>query len=300
MDNYQAVSNVVYDPGAFSVLPGSDFSNLDELVAFATENPNVVTYATTGIGGDDHLAALNFSRLAGIEMVHIPFSGSADVRAAVLGGHVKMAVLNISESGKLANEGQVVVLGQMGNERWANAPDVPTFKEQGYDVIMGSDRGIGAPAGFPDDALVALQDAIAKAVPGQCRRCGYPKRIAGAWSPPWARTVSGKRGHHIWLHADNAGHFWDDVCYRETWCAGLCQRAAHTADHPWPDDPRANRCRDICYPQQRLRSGHDVVFWCGRICDGTFVDPDSASSACGHLRADRRRKPASVVADLGR
>lgn len=163
-DNYQAVSNVVYDPGAFSVLPGSDFSNLDELVAFAKENPNVVTYATTGIGGDDHLAALNFSRLAGIEMVHIPFSGSADVRAAVLGGHVKMAVLNISESGKLANEGQVVVLGQMGNERWANAPDVPTFKEQGYDVIMGSDRGIGAPAGFPQDALIALQDAIAKAV----------------------------------------------------------------------------------------------------------------------------------------
>jgi tripartite-type tricarboxylate transporter receptor subunit TctC len=164
MDEIQAVANVVYDPGAFNVLPTSPFKNLDELVAYAKENPRAVTYGTTGIGGDDHLAALDFSRQAGIEMTHVPFSGSADVRAAVLGGHISMASTNISEVVTLVEEGQLITFGQMGNERWSGAPDVPTFKEQGYDVVMGSDRGIGVPAGIPEEALNALQEAIAKAV----------------------------------------------------------------------------------------------------------------------------------------
>ncbi|MBU2890827.1 tripartite tricarboxylate transporter substrate binding protein [Celeribacter halophilus] len=164
MDEIQAVANVVYDPGAFNVLPTSPFKNLDELVAYAKEHPRAVTYGTTGIGGDDHLAALEFSRQAGIEMTHVPFSGSGDVRAAVLGGHISMASTNISEVIALVDEGQLITFGQMSNERWPGAPDVPTFKEQGYDVIMGSDRGIGAPAGIPEEALNALQEAISKAV----------------------------------------------------------------------------------------------------------------------------------------
>ena len=164
MENIQAVANVVYDPGAFNVRPGSEFASLDELVAYAKENPRAVTYGTSGIGGDDHLAALQFSRIAGIEMTHVPFSGAADVRAAVLGGHITMAVMNISEAIDLVNQGQLVSLGQMGDERWNGAPEVPTFAEQGYEVIMGSDRGIGAPAGIPEEALNALQEAIAKTV----------------------------------------------------------------------------------------------------------------------------------------
>lgn len=164
MDDIKAVSNVVYDPGAFNTLPNSGFKTLKDLVVFAKENPGVITYGTSGIGGDDHLAALQFSRAAGVEMRHIPYSGSADVRAAVLGGHVKLAVLNISESIELANNGKLVALGQMGEERWQGAPNVPTFGEQGYDVIMGSNRGIGAPANFPKDALNKLEVAIGKAV----------------------------------------------------------------------------------------------------------------------------------------
>ncbi|MGR3272686.1 tripartite tricarboxylate transporter substrate binding protein [Thalassococcus profundi] len=164
MEDIQAVSNVVYDPGAFNVRPGSEFTSLDELVAYAKENPGAVTYGTSGTGGDDHLAALQFSRIAGIEMTHVPFPGAADVRAAVLGGHITMAAMNISEAIDLVNQGELVSLGQMDEERWDGAPDVPTFAEQGYEVVMGSDRGIGAPAGIPEEALNALQDAIAKTI----------------------------------------------------------------------------------------------------------------------------------------
>ncbi len=164
MEDIQAVANVVYDPGAFNVLPDSEFTSLDELVSYAKENPGEVTYGTSGVGGDDHLAALQFSRAAGIEMRHVPFSGAADVRAAALGGHIDMAVLNISEAIELVEQGELVSLGQMGEERWEGAPEVPTFKEQGFDVVMGSDRGVGAPAGIPQEALDALQNAIAQTV----------------------------------------------------------------------------------------------------------------------------------------
>ena len=164
LDSFAPIADIVYDPGAFSVRPDEGITNLEELVAFAKENPGEVTYGTTGIGSDDHLAALRFERLTGVKLEHIPFSGNVDVRAAVLGGHIMMASMNISETVADAKEGTLVILGQMAEERWEGAPDVPTFKEQGFDVIMGSDRGIAAPAGVSDEVQKTLSDAIGRAV----------------------------------------------------------------------------------------------------------------------------------------
>lgn len=164
LEDLQPVANVVYDPGAFSVLPSADFNDLRGLIEYAKANPGKVTYGTTGLGSDDHLAALEFERLAGVELKHVPFPGNADVRAAVLGGIVMMASMNISETVADAAQGNLVILGQMAEDRWEGAPDVPTFEEQGYKVIMGSDRGIGAPAGIPDDIRAKLEDAIKKTI----------------------------------------------------------------------------------------------------------------------------------------
>lgn len=164
LDDIQPVANIVYDPGAFSVLPDAGIESLDALVEYAKENPGKVTYGTTGIGSDDHLAALAFERQAGVEFQHVPFDGNADVRAAVLGGHIMMASMNVSETIPDANEGTLVLLGQMAEERWDGAPEVPTFQEQGYDIVMGSNRSLGAPAGIPDEALQKLSDAAKAAM----------------------------------------------------------------------------------------------------------------------------------------
>lgn len=164
LQSLQPIANIVYDPGAFSVLPSAKMKNLADLVAYAKAHPGAVTYGTTGIGSDDHLAALAFERAAGVKLQHVPFSGEADVRAAVLGGHIMMASMNAAAAISDAKEGNLVMLGQMGNSRWEGAPDVPTFKEQGFDIVMGSDRGVGAPAGIPDEALKKLETAIRKAV----------------------------------------------------------------------------------------------------------------------------------------
>ncbi|MBM9595413.1 tripartite tricarboxylate transporter substrate binding protein [Roseitranquillus sediminis] len=159
LEDIQPVANIVYDPGAFSVLPDAGIENLDQLVEYARVNPGKVTYGTTGIGSDDHLAALAFERQAGVEFQHVPFDGNADVRAAVLGGHIMMASMNVSETIPDADEGTLVLLGQMAEERWEGAPETPTFQEQGYDIVMGSNRSLGAPAGIPDEALQKLSAA---------------------------------------------------------------------------------------------------------------------------------------------
>lgn len=164
LDSFAPIANVIDDPGAFSLLPTSEIKTFDDLIAYAQANPGKVTYGSTGLGSDDHLAALEFERMTGVELKHIPFPGNADVRTAVLGGHIMMASMNISETIADVHEGALHALGQMSNERWAGAPEVPTFKEQGYDVVMGSMRGIAAPAGVPAEVIERLEVALKAAV----------------------------------------------------------------------------------------------------------------------------------------
>jgi len=107
---------------------------------------------------------MEFQGLADVELRHIPYPGAADVRAAILGGHIDLAVMGVSEAISAVEAGDLHVLGQMGRERWEGAPDVPTFSEQGYDVFMSSLRGIGGPAGIPDDIVAKIEGAIRAAV----------------------------------------------------------------------------------------------------------------------------------------
>ena len=164
LDSFTPIANLIDDPGAFSVLPTSEIKTFDDLIAYAKENPGKVTYGSTGLGSDDHLAALEFERMTGVELKHIPFPGNADVRTAVLGGHIMMASMNISETIADVREGTLHALGQMSNERWDGASEVPTFKEEGYDVIMGSMRGIAAPKGVPEEVIERLEVALKAAV----------------------------------------------------------------------------------------------------------------------------------------
>ena len=72
-EKYDLLGNVVDDPGNFSVHADTPIKSLAELVAYAKANPGAVTYGTTGIGSDDHLAAMMFERAAGVKLNHVPF-----------------------------------------------------------------------------------------------------------------------------------------------------------------------------------------------------------------------------------
>jgi tripartite-type tricarboxylate transporter receptor subunit TctC len=160
LEDFAPVANIVDDPGAFFVPPDSPHRTLADLITYARANPERVTYGTTGIGSDDHLAALAFERLAGVRLTHVPFAGAAQVRNAILGRQITLASMNVGEGIADARQGQLRALGQMGERRWGEMADLPTFREQGFDVVQGSMRGLAAPAGVPRDVLDRLAVAV--------------------------------------------------------------------------------------------------------------------------------------------
>lgn len=163
--SFDLLGNLVDDPGNFSVHADSPFKNLADLAAYAKANPNAVSVGTSGKGSDDHLAMLLFEKIAGVKMNHIPFKGAADVRTALAGKQVVVGAINVGEALQYAKGGSPMRnLGQMSKARTVLAPDLPTFKEQGYDIELASLRGMAAPKGLPQDIRERLVKAVETAV----------------------------------------------------------------------------------------------------------------------------------------
>jgi len=162
---FETLGNIVDDPGAFSVHKDHPAKNLKDLAAIAKSKPGEITYGTTGIGSDDHLAALLFSRIAGVKLNHIPMKGASDVKTGTVGRQLDVASMNIGEAEQaIAGGAPLRALGVMAARRSTVAPDVPTFAEQGFDVEMSSLRGIAAPKGLPAAIKQQLVQAIERAV----------------------------------------------------------------------------------------------------------------------------------------
>jgi tripartite-type tricarboxylate transporter receptor subunit TctC len=134
--DFSFLANVVDDPSTVYVAAGSPVRTLQDLVQAAKARPGRMDYGTTGVGSDDHLLMLGLEGLAGLQpMTHAPFAGSAPLLAQVLGGHIELGVGNMAEILAAMREGRVRALGQAAERRWEAAPDVPTFREQGFDMV---------------------------------------------------------------------------------------------------------------------------------------------------------------------
>lgn len=163
--DFTFIANVVDDPNTIFVPPDSPLRTLDDLVAAARARPGEMNYGTTGVGSDDHILMLALQSMAGLEpMTHVPFTGAAPLQAQVLGGHIEMAVGNVSEILAMRRDGRVHALGQAAATRWDAAPDLPTFREQGYDLVAGSARGVVGPPGMPAEAVSRLEQAFRAAL----------------------------------------------------------------------------------------------------------------------------------------
>lgn len=162
-EQYDLLGNVVDDPDNISVRADSEFKTLKDLIAYAKAHPGEVSYGTTGVGSDDHLAALQLEKATGIKMNHVPFKGAAEVLNAVIGKQITVAVMNIGEALAAVKGGNALrQLGQMSVARSTVAPNVPTFREQGYDIVMASLRGFAAPKGLPAPVREQLVGALKK------------------------------------------------------------------------------------------------------------------------------------------
>ena len=160
-DSFTYLANVVNDPNVIVTSKGTGLDTLEKLIAKAKAEPGAVTVGMSSLGGDDHFALIKLQNLTKAEFTIVPFKGSAPARTAVMGGHVIMGIFNVSEVAKF--KGELNILGVAQAERSEFAPNVPTFKEQGLDLINGSMRGVIAPKGLPKDVEAKLINAFKQA-----------------------------------------------------------------------------------------------------------------------------------------
>lgn len=164
VDSFDYIAAVNFDPAAIAVGKNSPWQTLDDLVKFAIENPGVVTMGNSGFGNIWHIAAVAFERTIGAKFVHVPFNGAAPTITAALGGHISAMVASPPEMAAQVQAGELRLLGIMSEKRSDLFPEVPTFREQGYDLVFGTWRGVALPAGADESVINILENAIKQAV----------------------------------------------------------------------------------------------------------------------------------------
>lgn len=142
-DDLASVYFFHFTPDALLVSEDSNFKTLGDFVAYAKSNPGKLTLSGSGKASANHLAQIRFDQMADIKTTYVPFKGTGAAVAALLGDQVLAEWGYTSTAAKQGD--QVRMLAVAMEERHPKFPDVPTFKELGYDLVSGAYRGIALP-----------------------------------------------------------------------------------------------------------------------------------------------------------
>ena len=162
------LARIVADPIVMIVNNDLPYKTLKELVADAKANPEKLIYSSSGLYGASHIPTVLFAKSAGdIKMRHLPTNGGGPAVTAVLGGNVNFFMSPTSIALPHIRAGKVRPLAVSSSKRVKVLSDVPTFKEQGYDLEYYFWVGIFAPKGTPAPIVTTLRDGLNKAAHSQ-------------------------------------------------------------------------------------------------------------------------------------
>lgn len=147
-------------PNLLLVRSDGPYKTLKEFVEYAKKTPGAVTVGGSGTSSANDLGTTMLNKAAGIQLTYVPFGGTGSAIPALLGGHVT-ALMTYSTMGIQYKE-KFRALAIASETRMDVLSDVPTFKEQGYDIVEGAYRGVAAPPGTPDEIIKVLADAFDK------------------------------------------------------------------------------------------------------------------------------------------
>ncbi|WP_306116873.1 MULTISPECIES: tripartite tricarboxylate transporter substrate binding protein [unclassified Roseovarius] len=181
-DSFEPIANWGADPAVFVVAADSEMNSMEDVLAFAKENPGKLTFSGAGLFVGHHIAALQLEKAAGVKLAYIPTKGGgAAAMKAVIAGEVMAGVNNLSDAFRAQEAGNVKILGVFDLERNEFLPDVPTMKEQGMDIDNASVnfRGIMVPKGTPQEVI----DKLAATVPEMFANARVAKKMKAGGSP---------------------------------------------------------------------------------------------------------------------
>jgi len=153
-------ANVVTDPGIFVVRAESPYKTVADFAKAAKEQPGKLSVGVSSAPGDDWFAIRMFEEVAKVELNIVTFSGDGPSWQAALAGHTEGSFNNLSIVYSQVKAGKLRALALMADKRTPFLPDVPTFKELGYNFTSGSSRGFS----FPKDTPKAIVTTFANAV----------------------------------------------------------------------------------------------------------------------------------------
>jgi tripartite-type tricarboxylate transporter receptor subunit TctC len=145
------------DASALSVRADLGTNTLAELIKYAKENPGKIRNGNDPPGGTSFIAVAVIEKALGIKLTRVPYQGYAPTVAALLAGEVQSATVPLPDIIDHKKAGKVKALAITAEQRHFLAPDVPTFKELGHDVVVGTWRAIVAPKGVPADRKRVLE-----------------------------------------------------------------------------------------------------------------------------------------------
>ncbi|MEQ8898777.1 MAG: tripartite tricarboxylate transporter substrate binding protein [Roseovarius sp.] len=186
-DSFEPIANWGADPAVFVVGADSEFETMEDVVAYAKENPGGLTFSGAGLYVGHHIAALQLEKAAGVKLAYIPNNaGGAGAMKAVIAGEVLGGVNNLSDAYRAKEAGNVKILGVFDNERSDFLPDVPTMQEQGFDIDNTSVnfRGVMVPKGTPQPII----DKLAEVVPTMFENSRVAGKMKAGGSPMHVMT----------------------------------------------------------------------------------------------------------------
>ena len=149
---------------AIAVGPSVPAKTLAELVAWLKANPKQATYGTPGAGALPHFFGVLFSKAIGVDMVHVGYRGSSVALIDLISGQIPIVITTTSDLLENYKDGKIRILATSDNKRSPLVPEVPTFKELGYNIEGTAWYGIFAPAKTPDEVIERYSKILSDAV----------------------------------------------------------------------------------------------------------------------------------------
>lgn len=161
LKDFEAISIVNEDPAAIAINSNAPWKSLRELVDYAKKNQGKLRIGMIP-GASAQIFAGGFTKAAGVQMVMVPFKGDVDGAIALAGGHIDVHVAVPVSYKALADAGKIRILGVAADSRSPLYKDLPTFKENGVDLVIGAFHGVFAPKGTPAEALNTISAALGR------------------------------------------------------------------------------------------------------------------------------------------
>ena len=140
----------------------SPYKSLKDVIAAAQKKPNSIRFGGSNPGSSDNIIETRLEKAAKVQLNYIPFQSGGEVNAALLGGNVDVASPNPSEAAQLIKANRLRPIAMFSPDRLKNWPDVPTAREQGFDVTLSQFRGVVAAGGLTKEQSLFWQGAMVK------------------------------------------------------------------------------------------------------------------------------------------